>query len=64
MDLAKSQKLKDLLHLRRHTDNTSDTDNEDKLLLRGNENLAVGLGISAVGDGSLLELRLITSITY
>ncbi len=64
MDLAKSQKLKDLLHLRRHTDNTSDTDNEDKLLLRGNENLVVGLGISAVGDGSLLELRLITSITY
>lgn len=64
MDLAKSQKLKDLLHLRRHTDNTSDTDNENKLLLRGNENLAVGLGISAVGDGSLLELRLITSKTY
>jgi len=64
VDLAKSQKLKDLLHLRRHTDNTSDTDNEDKLLLRGNENLAVGLGISAVGDGSLLELKLITSITY
>jgi len=56
VDLAKSQKLKDLLHLRRHTDNTSDTDNENKLLLRGNENLAVGLGISAVGDGSLLEL--------
>lgn len=64
MDLAKSQKLKDLLHLRRHTDNTSDTDNEDKLLLRGDENLAVGLGISAVGDGSLLELRLIISTTY
>ena len=56
MNLAKSQQLEDLLDLGGHTDNTSDTDNEDQLLLRGNEYLAVGLGVSAVIDGGLGKL--------
>lgn len=56
MDLAKSQKLKDLLDLGRHTNNTSDTDDEDQLLLRSDEYLAVGLGLSAVVNGSLGKL--------
>lgn len=57
VDLAKSQKLKDLLHLGGNTNNTSDTDNEDQLLLRGNEYLSIGLGGSSVVNGSLLKLR-------
>ncbi len=58
MDLAKSEKLEDLLDLGGHTDDTSDTNNEDKLLLRGHENLVVGLGVSAVIDGSLGKLKI------
>jgi len=60
VDLAKSQELEDLLHLGGHTDDTSDTDDEHQLLLGGDENLTVCLGVSAVVDGSLGELKEIT----
>ncbi len=56
VELSKSQQLQDLLHLRRDSDDTADTDNEDQLLLRSNEDLVIGLGVSAVVDGSSGEL--------
>lgn len=56
VELSKSQKLKDLLHFRRDSDDTTNTDNEDQLLLRSNEDLVVGFGVSAVVDGGSGEL--------
>ena len=57
VDLSQSEKLKDLLHLRRNTDDTANTDNENQLLLRGDEDLVVGLGLSSVVNGILRKLN-------
>lgn len=56
VDLAKSQQLEDLLDLGGHTDDTTNSDDEDKLLLRRNVDLVVSLGLAAVVDSILLEL--------
>lgn len=57
VDLSQTKKLEDLLHLGGNTDDTANTDNEDQLLLRGDVDLVVGLGISSVVNGILGELK-------
>lgn len=56
VQLSKSQKLKDLGNLRRNTNDTTDTDDEDQFLLRINVNLVVRFGDSSVVNGSLSKL--------
>ncbi len=57
VELSESQKLQNLLHLRRDSDNTTNTDDKHQLLLRSDEDLVVGLGGSAVVDGGSGELN-------
>lgn len=57
VDLTKSQELQDLADLRRDTNDTTNSDDEDKLLLSRNEDLVVSLGNSTVVNGSLLKLK-------
>lgn len=56
VDLAQAKKLQDLLHLRRNTDDTTNSDDEDQLLFWRNVQLTVSLGGSSVIDGFLSEL--------
>jgi hypothetical protein len=51
--------LKDLLDLGTDVEDTSDTDDEDDLLLRGDVDLTIGLGNTTVVDGISFSLQFI-----
>lgn len=58
VELAQAKKLQDLLNLRGDTDDTTDSDDEDKLLFRSDEDFTLSLGSSAVVNGDLGDLKL------
>lgn len=64
VDLAQAQQLQNLLDLGGKANDTSDADNKDDLVLRGNVDLAVGLGLAAVVDGSLVQLQPTEMVKY
>ena len=55
VNLTEAEELHDLLRLRRDTDNSANTDDEGDLRLGGNVESALGLSLSAVGDGGLVS---------
>jgi hypothetical protein len=59
VDLAKSEQLQDLLDLGGQADDTTNANNEHDLVLRGNEDLSIGLGLSAAVNGLLVQLQCI-----
>ncbi len=56
VDLLQAKELQDLSHLGRHVQDTTNTDHEHKLLLRGHEDATSRLGSSAVVNGILGDL--------
>ncbi len=56
VDLSKTEQLKDLLDLGGNIQDTSDTNDKNKLLLVANEDLAFTLGNTTIVDGIRLDL--------